>query len=66
MCIRDSVIATRYRITEDGRFDGSIRGPFVWSAGKLAAVQHWAKRHGVSLSESYAYSDSCRDGSYFS
>lgn len=57
----DHVIATRYRITEDGRFDGSIRGPFVWSAGKLAAVQHWAKRHGVALAESYAYSDSIYD-----
>lgn len=57
----DHVIATRYRITEDGRFDGSIRGPFVWSTGKLAAVRHWAAAEGIDLAESYAYSDSIYD-----
>ena len=40
----DHVIATRYSINEEGRFDGSISGNFVWSRGKLAAVQEWAAR----------------------
>ena len=35
--------------------------PFVWSAGKLAAVTEWADAHDVDLAESYAYSDSVYD-----
>jgi putative phosphoserine phosphatase / 1-acylglycerol-3-phosphate O-acyltransferase len=34
----DDVIATRYGVDADGTYDGTIVGPFVWSAGKLAAV----------------------------
>ena len=57
----DHVIATRYTINEEGRFDGSISGNFVWSRGKLAAVKEWAAREDVDLSESFAYSDSVYD-----
>jgi putative phosphoserine phosphatase / 1-acylglycerol-3-phosphate O-acyltransferase len=57
----DHVIATRYGITEDGRFDGSISGNFVWSRGKLAAVRRWAQESDVDLAESFAYSDSIYD-----
>lgn len=57
----DHVIATRYSLTEDGRFDGSIAGRFVWSRGKLAAVREWAEAEGVDLAESFAYSDSIYD-----
>lgn len=57
----DDVIATRYGTKDDGRFDGSIRGPFVWSTGKLAAVKHFAAQHDIELAESYAYSDSIFD-----
>jgi putative phosphoserine phosphatase/1-acylglycerol-3-phosphate O-acyltransferase len=57
----DDVVATRYGVNADGTYDGSIVGPFVWSAGKLAAVRDWAERHGVDLAESYAYSDSVYD-----
>lgn len=57
----DDVVATRYGIGEDGLFDGSISGPFVWSRGKLAAVRDWARAHEVTLAESYAYSDSIYD-----
>jgi putative phosphoserine phosphatase/1-acylglycerol-3-phosphate O-acyltransferase len=57
----DDVIATRYSLTEDGRFDGSISGRFVWSRGKLAAVREWAARADVDLAESFAYSDSVYD-----
>ena len=57
----DHVIATRYSINEEGRFDGSISGNFVWSRGKLAAVKEWAAREGVDLAESFAYSDSIYD-----
>src|SRR4051794_9472499 len=57
----DHVIATRYTIGDDGRFDGSITGNFVWSRGKLAAVREWAAREDVDLDESFAYSDSIYD-----
>ena len=48
----DDVLATRYGTKEDGRFDGSIRGPFVWSTGKLTAVRHFAAQHDIDLAES--------------
>jgi putative phosphoserine phosphatase / 1-acylglycerol-3-phosphate O-acyltransferase len=57
----DDVIATRYGVNADGTYDGTLAGPFVWSAGKLAAVREWADRHGIDLDESYAYSDSVYD-----
>ena len=57
----DDVIATKYRVGDDGRYDGTLSGPFVWSAGKLAAVRRWAEDHNVDLADSYAYSDSVYD-----
>ena len=57
----DDVVATRYRASPDGTYDGTLDGPFVWSAGKLAAITEWAERHHVDLTESYAYSDSVYD-----
>jgi len=57
----DDVVATRYGV-RDGRYDGTIRGEFVWGKGKLNAVKEWADEHEISLSDSYAYSDSWYDG----
>jgi len=57
----DDVIATRYGRTAEGRYDGSIVGPFVWGRGKLAAVREWADERGIDLRESWAYSDSVYD-----
>ncbi len=57
----DDVVATRYGVDADGNYDGTLDGPFVWSAGKLAAITDWAQRHGVDLAQSYAYSDSVYD-----
>ncbi len=57
----DDVIATRYGLNADGTYDGTLDGPFVWSAGKLAAVRDWATAHGVDLAQSFAYSDSVYD-----
>lgn len=57
----DGVVATRYGVDADGRYDGTIDGPFVWSTGKLAAVRAWAAAHGVDLAASHAYSDSVYD-----
>ena len=57
----DDVVATRYGVNADGTYDGTLAGPFVWSAGKLAAVREWAERHDIDLAASYAYSDSVYD-----
>ena len=57
----DDVIATRYGVDADDTFDGTIVGPFVWAAGKRAAVREWAAFAGVDLRQSFAYSDSVFD-----
>jgi putative phosphoserine phosphatase / 1-acylglycerol-3-phosphate O-acyltransferase len=57
----DDVVATQYGVNADGTYDGSLAGPFVWSMGKLSAVQAWAERNGVDLASSFAYSDSVYD-----
>ena len=56
----DAVIATRYG-ERDGVYDGTIDGEFIWSHGKFRAVKEWADANGVSLAESFAYSDSYYD-----
>ena len=57
----DDVVATRYGIDADGNYDGTLVGPFVWSAGKLEAITAWAAERGIDLADSYAYSDSVYD-----
>lgn len=57
----DDVIATRYGVTANGLYDGSIDGNFVWARGKLDAVKGWAEAHGIDLAQSWAYSDSVYD-----
>lgn len=57
----DHVVATRYGIDGDGRYDGTIAGTFVWGRGKLHAVRAWAADHDVALDDSWAYSDSYYD-----
>src|SRR5688572_21026135 len=57
----DDVIATTYGRTEEGRYDGTIVGSFVWGTGKLDAVRAWAAEHDVDLAQSWAYSDSVYD-----
>jgi putative phosphoserine phosphatase/1-acylglycerol-3-phosphate O-acyltransferase len=56
----DDVVATRY-VIEDGRYTGALDGNFVWVLGKLDAVRKWAGAHGVSVGDSWAYSDSVYD-----
>jgi putative phosphoserine phosphatase / 1-acylglycerol-3-phosphate O-acyltransferase len=57
----DDVVATRYGERDDGTYDGTISGPFVWGKGKLEAVARWAADHGADLRRSFAYSDSFYD-----
>ncbi|NBP50786.1 MAG: HAD-IB family hydrolase [Actinobacteria bacterium] len=55
------VVATRHAVGDDGRYSGEIDGPFVWSAGKLRAVEEWCARNGCDLASSWAYTDSWYD-----
>src|ERR671911_462976 len=45
----DDLVATRYGVDGDGRYDGTIDGEFVWGKGKLRAVRAWADDHLVDL-----------------
>ncbi len=57
----DDVVATRYGETDDGVYDGTIDGEFVWGRGKLNAVRSWGRAHGIEVRDSWAYSDSFYD-----
>ena len=58
----DDVVATRYGVDGDGRYDGTIDGEFVWGKGKLRGGAGLGRRAGgVDLDESWAYSDSYYD-----
>ncbi|MBC9957243.1 HAD-IB family hydrolase [Yimella sp. cx-51] len=57
----DDVIATRYAVGDNGKYNGRHDGRFVWSWGKLGAVKDWAREHDIDLKESFAYSDSVFD-----
>ena len=57
----DAVVATQWQIGNDGLFTGKLDGEFVWGRGKLNAIRDWARENNVSLSQSYAYSDSFYD-----
>ncbi|MGB6057217.1 MAG: HAD-IB family hydrolase [Microthrixaceae bacterium] len=56
----DEVIATHYG-RQDGIYDGTIDGEFVWGKGKARSVDSWALANRIDLSKSYAYSDSYYD-----
>ncbi len=57
----DGFLSTRYRVDDQGRYDGTIDGEFVWARGKARSVKVWARANSVELDSSYAYSDSIFD-----
>lgn len=54
------VIATRTAIDADGRYTGEVE-VYVYGAEKAEAVTRVAAAEGISLGDSYAYSDSATD-----
>jgi putative phosphoserine phosphatase/1-acylglycerol-3-phosphate O-acyltransferase len=56
----DDVVATKWT-SRDGFYAGELDGPFVWGKAKADAIGEWAQANKVSLSKSYAYSDSYYD-----
>lgn len=57
----DAVLATRYRVDDEDRYDGTIDGEFVWSRGKARMAEVWARANQIELADSFAYSDSFYD-----
>lgn len=54
------VIATRARVDEDGRYDGTLEF-YCYGDNKAVAIREEASRRGLDLDASYAYSDSITD-----
>ena len=57
----DRLIATDYEEDEQGVFTGNLIGKWLWGPDKAEAVERFAEREGISLDDSYAYSDSYFD-----
>lgn len=56
----DDFIASDPEIIE-GRFTGKIQGTPAYQEGKTLRLNEWLKRKGMSLQDSWAYSDSIND-----
>nr|MDQ5808180.1 HAD-IB family hydrolase [Actinomycetota bacterium] len=56
----DGGIGARSEIV-DGRYTGRPHGPFTYREGKAEAIRGLADAEGISLADSYAYSDSESD-----
>ncbi len=56
----DGGIGARSEVV-DGRYTGRPDGPFTYREGKAEAIRSLAEREGLSLADSYAYSDSESD-----
>jgi HAD superfamily hydrolase (TIGR01490 family) len=56
----DHWIANRFP-TKDGILDGSVAKPLCYGKGKVYWAEKWAEQHGISLKDSYFYTDSFSD-----
>lgn len=55
------VLYTPLGIDDEGNLTGKPGGKTLWRAGKAAAVREFAEAHGVSLEDSYGYSNGDED-----
>lgn len=55
------VLYTPLGIDEDGNLTGKPGGKTLWRAGKAAAVREFAEEQGISLPDSYGYSNGDED-----
>jgi hypothetical protein len=56
----DEAIASRALVDDDGRYTGTMQFD-AFGPSKVIAMRSLARRHGLDLSASYAYSDSATD-----
>ncbi len=54
-------LATRAETDADGVYTGRLIGPFCYGSGKVVAMESEARRAGIDLGASWAYSDSVSD-----
>ena len=54
------ILCTELEVVDE-RFTGNLSGDACYAEGKVAAVEHYAKRHRVNLARSFAYSDGAED-----
>ncbi|HTP20525.1 MAG TPA: HAD-IB family hydrolase [Solirubrobacteraceae bacterium] len=57
----DGAIGSQFSEVVDGVYTGTPSGPFVYGREKATAIDQLAKREGIDLASSYAYSDSASD-----
>lgn len=57
----DAWLANDFEHDASGRLTGQVQLPLVYGAGKVHHAAKYADEHGVSLRESYFYSDSLSD-----
>ncbi len=57
----DGGIGSQFSEVTDGVYTGSPAGLFIYREEKALAIQQLARREGISLPDSYAYSDSASD-----
>lgn len=55
------IICTEMGVDKDGRYTGELSGPIRWGKHKATAVRSFAKKHGIDLTASYAYSNGIED-----
>ncbi|MCE7885325.1 MAG: HAD-IB family hydrolase [Actinobacteria bacterium ATB1] len=61
MNMSGGALATRAAVDSEGRYTGELDGPWCYGTGKAEAVAAEAKRAGIDLARSAAYSDSVSD-----
>jgi HAD superfamily hydrolase (TIGR01490 family) len=57
----DGALGSQFSEVVDGVFTGRPTGLFIYGAEKAAAIEELARREGIDLAASYAYSDSASD-----
>jgi HAD superfamily hydrolase (TIGR01490 family) len=57
----DGAIGSQFSEVVDGVFTGKPTGLFIYGSEKAAAIEQLARREGIDLAVSYAYSDSASD-----
>lgn len=57
----DDWLANCFMQDEDGKLTGEVSSPLCYADGKVHWAEQWAKEHGISLEESYFYTDSYSD-----
>jgi HAD superfamily hydrolase (TIGR01490 family) len=59
--VLDGGLGSQFSEVQDGVYTGRPTGFFIYGADKARAIEQLARREGIDLSASYAYSDSASD-----